>query len=401
MRMRPRRRRRLGQVIIPALFLFPTLMLFVYLIYETAKLSREKIRHQFAIDAAVFVEMTNYSDFLNRTAYVNGAFPMRIFDEGFYDFVLDCSMKAGCDPGATDKNRLWTVLCKRGVFPQRSGDCVPRHSDTYGSSDGSWNIRYGGDGSGKNSDAATIDEGTCYGGKSPCITILTGLEKDSDANSYWINWDDANQIYKLYVQIYQLLGSVEDAQYSVLNRLAQGHNFLKKSYWLNTGSDVNGAAAAANIFGSHMGDSQWVVGSGLKYHCYQYINFYGNKPTGSMFQPWQVFSPEGGPIQQPSPISGCGGLFQLMTVSKGIISSLNAPVTASQYGSRGVEVNQPWGGAGDNNVVSKNYFNHDFMTDFPGGGPAIHVSAAISGYGGAKPSVWPDPTPKFQVRTSP
>src|SRR3990167_9990070 len=72
---------RRGQIVIPAMLLFPTLFLFVYLIYETAKLSREKIKHQFAMDAAAFVEATNYSDFLNRTAYVNGAFPMRIRSE--------------------------------------------------------------------------------------------------------------------------------------------------------------------------------------------------------------------------------------------------------------------------------------------------------------------------------
>src|SRR3989338_2621014 len=83
-----------GQIVIPALFLFPTLMLFVFLIFETAKLSREKIRHQFAVDAAAFVEMTNYSDFLNRSAYVNGAFPMRIFREGFHETMLDCLGRA-------------------------------------------------------------------------------------------------------------------------------------------------------------------------------------------------------------------------------------------------------------------------------------------------------------------
>ena len=47
-------RSRRGQIVIPAMLMFPTLFLFVYLIYETAKLSREKIRHQFAIDAAAF-----------------------------------------------------------------------------------------------------------------------------------------------------------------------------------------------------------------------------------------------------------------------------------------------------------------------------------------------------------
>jgi hypothetical protein len=68
-----------------------------------------------------------------------------------------------------------------------------------------------------------------------------------------------------------------------------------------------------------------------------------------------------------------------------------------------VDVDQPWGGAGDNNVVSKNYFNHDFNTDFPDGGPKIHVSVGIDGYPwtSIKASVWPNPTPKFQVRTSP
>ena len=75
-------RGREGQLAIPSLFLLPSLFLFVYLIFETAKLSREKIRHQFALDAAAFIEMTNYSDFLNRSAYClrglrkwPGAFP--------------------------------------------------------------------------------------------------------------------------------------------------------------------------------------------------------------------------------------------------------------------------------------------------------------------------------------
>jgi hypothetical protein len=401
--MLSRRRGRLGQVIIPALFLFPTLMLFVYLIYETAKLSREKIRHQFAIDAAVFVEMTNYSDFLNRTAYVNGAFPMRIFDEGFYDTKLDCDMKTGCN-GAMS---LWWILCKRGVFPMRSGDCSSRQ-DYNNTSDKSWDIRYGGDGAGKNTSHPDM------GGD--VMTILTGLNPDDDANKFWLNWDDANQIYKLYVQIYQLLGSVEDAQYSVLTRLAQQHNFLKKSYWLNTGSDLNGAAAAANLFEAGIGSwglgSSCSPGSSLAYCCYPKINFYGNKPTGSMFQPWQVFSPEGGPVPMATPITGCNGLFQLMLVSDKLTGvqdgnpahngKLNASLSSSQYGSRGVAVNQLWGGAGDNFVVSKNYFNHDFAADFPGGGPAVHISVAIDGYGtGTKASVWPNPTPKFQVRTYP
>ena len=70
-----------GQLAIPFLFVFPSIFLFLFLIIETAKLSRQKIRHQFAIDTAAFLEMSNYSDLLNNSAYVNGAFPQSLFED--------------------------------------------------------------------------------------------------------------------------------------------------------------------------------------------------------------------------------------------------------------------------------------------------------------------------------
>src|SRR5581483_7915255 len=112
-----------GQILIPSLFVLPTLFLFVYLLFETAKLSREKIRHQFAADAAVFVEMTNYSDFLNRSAYVNGAFPMRIFYEGFHGTPMDCvnGTSDHC-PGSTSLDEL---LYANGAFPRSQHEPNP------------------------------------------------------------------------------------------------------------------------------------------------------------------------------------------------------------------------------------------------------------------------------------
>ena len=137
---------RTGQIVIPAMLLFPTLFLFVYLIYETAKLSREKIKHQFAMDAAAFVEATNYSDFLNRTAYVNGAFPMRIFDEGFKTTMIDCDQLDGC----SGPKSLWEIMCKNGDFPMAGGTCDPGAKNEY-KSEKSWDIAFGGlTGMGKN-----------------------------------------------------------------------------------------------------------------------------------------------------------------------------------------------------------------------------------------------------------
>ena len=70
-----------AQIVLPAILLIPTILLVIYLLFETAKLSREKIRHQFALDTAAFTELTSASQYLNATAYLNGAFPFRIFRE--------------------------------------------------------------------------------------------------------------------------------------------------------------------------------------------------------------------------------------------------------------------------------------------------------------------------------
>ncbi|MFA6003668.1 MAG: hypothetical protein WC881_06335 [Elusimicrobiota bacterium] len=375
--------RRRAQVVIPALFLFPTFMLFVYLIYETAKLSREKIRHQFAIDAAVFVEMTNYSDFLNRTAYVNGAFPMRIFHEGFYETKIDCDQKADC----RGPKRLWQIMCENGDFPMAGGTCAEGAKSEY-RSESSWDIKFGGGSVGQEKNS----------GNPPSLDATLDILTMDNANKFWINWDDANQVYKLYVQIYQLLGSVEDAQYSVLTRLSQQHNFLKKSYWLNTGESVQDAAEAARNFDGGIGN--WSTSGGrLKWMCYQNLNFYGNKPTGSAFQPWQVYSPSDpvtgkpGPVPVSPTINGCDGLFHFMWVSSNLTGQLRAPLSTSMW-SRGVPVTQLW-------TAPSNYFNYDFNNKFNQSRPGVHVTVAIDGFGGSKAAVWPDPTPKFQVHTYP
>jgi len=113
---------RRGQIIIPSVLLIPSLLLFVYLLFEITKLSREKIRHQFATDSAAFIEMTNYSDFFNRTAYVNGSFPHRIFKEAY-----------GCaEHGGPNEHLQYTagsgsicpydMLYEAGCFPRYEGD---------------------------------------------------------------------------------------------------------------------------------------------------------------------------------------------------------------------------------------------------------------------------------------
>jgi hypothetical protein len=374
---------RRGQIVIPALFVFPSLMLFIYLIYETAKLSREKIRHQFAIDAAAFVEMTNYSDFLNRTAYVNGAFPMRIFNEGFDDdYTIDCDKKVtDCGSKGSGK-KMRDLLYENGVFPTSK-----KHATGSGLDDEkTWDIAYDGTKfSSKNDPTPNLDHGlpNAAGGE-PALDILTW----QNAHDWWINWDEAQSIFRLYVNIYQLLGSVEQAQLEVLKRLSAGHNFLAKSYWLNTGENVGAAAEAVSSFDRN----STAFMSKTKAYCYAKIGFYGNHPTDPNFQGWEEYTVDTPDKRLEVPYSemcsntgGKKGLFQMMAVDPGEIQRMR----------RGYDVIQHWKAPG-------NFFNVDFNTGIKalnGGQPFVQARVTCGEASGA--AVWPSPTPKFQVRLYP
>ena len=103
---------RRGQILLPSLLVLPVLFLFVILICEVGKLSRDKIRQQFALDTAASLEMEQYTDTLNRLAYINGAFPDRIFREiygqswgSYYGAGLFPAAPAGVDESAA----VWPI----------------------------------------------------------------------------------------------------------------------------------------------------------------------------------------------------------------------------------------------------------------------------------------------------
>ena len=379
-------RSRAGQIFIPAMLMFPTLFLFVYLIYETAKLSREKIRHQFAMDAAAFVEMTNYSDFLNRTAYVNGAFPMRIFEEGYWDFKAECEGKVqNCS-----QKTYASLLYANGAFPHVDGAYQDGHKPETTLPGGQWKIEYEPGKFGmKNQNPPILDSPPPWGDGSKYYELFS-LD---DADHYWHPYDLATEIYKLYVQIYGLLGSVESAQFQVLKRLTQGstpHSFMQKSYWLNTGDPVGDATILATNFDHALGDFNHAVHA----NCIQHLDYWGNKHLNGGIQPYvpQKTTPDvdltaqGGAGCQSSD-NGNGGLFQIESLDDSMVTTLK----------KGLTIEIPW------SIPGKNFFNvpFDVLMNQAYPGRELHTTISVIGDQNNKPSVWPDPTPKFQVRQFP
>ena len=389
-------RSRGGQIVIPALLLFPTLFLFVYLIYETAKLSREKIRHQFAMDAAAFVEMTNYSDFLNRTAYVNGAFPMRIFEEGYSDFQQECEGKVATCPA---QRYYAKQLFDNGAFPHIGGTYPDgSHSPETTLPNGVWNIEYENTRFGfKNVNPPDVNR--VVAASPPDGNTAWELFPEDNADNYWHPWELATDIYKLYVQIYSLLGSVEDAQFQVLERLSSGHTFMQKSYWLNTGDPIGDAAVLSSSFNAALGVSDFK--SVVHAACLRKLDYWGNQKTsggGFAFQPFVPYKTTPDIDLTANGGAGCAnspdgpGLFQIEYLDGSMVNSSHSGTLQ-----RGLTIQMPW------SIPAKNFFNVDFVgmmaQQFPG--RELHTTISLIGDPKNSVSVWPDPTPKFQVRQFP
>jgi hypothetical protein len=197
----------------------------------------------------------------------------------------------------------------------------------------------------------------------------------------------------------------------VLKRLQADHNFLGKSYWLNTGGD-NAAVEMGRLKSSFAsgasGNDKWQKNTHVTFHCVQKVLFHGNQLVHTWGQPYQVWASDP-PPDMPQTIDDCkspGTLFQVATIRKDIIRSMRQPNGGNAYPGWPVEVAYALDPGSPNKY--ENYFNVDMqsvMAGADGGGPKVHTTVAIGGFG-IMPAVWaengsPAPTPKFQVRQYP
>ncbi len=374
---RPFRLSRKGQILIPSLLIIPSLMLFIYLIFETTKLSREKIRQQFAVDSAAFIQMGDYTNILNRTAYVNGAFPYRIFKEA-YECTAGCSsgteencMKKSDDTGAVC---TYKMLYDSGIIPKYKDD-VELQEATPLDNKSDWKIAFN-------------ETSRNHMNANPPVPedALTLITNDQGIKIY-IFWDPAIAIYKFYAQVYTMLGSVEQSQITVFERLTEDFNFFRKSYYLNANTDdcrdnpnLCGQDGVASPGGFR--ENRFTLGTDMLMHYVQKIIFHAKVPQSGL--PPYFLGKTNPPLQMPAP-----GLFQLATFSDSAMKTVG----------NGYHVYQGWD-------APSNYFNIDFRGKAAcreTGRPCVHalVASQCPQLKGGNNCVWPDPTPKYQTRLYP
>jgi len=365
----PRTARRAGQILIPSLLIIPSLLLFVYLLFETTKISREKIRQQFAVDSAAFIQMGDYTNLLNRTAYVNGAFPYRIFKEA-YECPPETPMQMASGSGETCP---FDMLYAAGAIP-KSKDDVKGSQPAALDDKKKWEIEF--------DPTARPD---FVGNPTSKITVSKfDLITQDQGVKIMLEWGTAIGYYKFYAQVYSLLGSVEESQWTVFDRLTESFNFFRKSYYLNANTPdcVNNPQTCGNdgLYSSGgFYSSKLTKGGNFFEHYIQTIEFYAKVFTGGSLPPYYLDMTS----------MSADGLFQLATVTDSALKKLGD----------GLDVYQGWD-------APSNYFSVDFSAIAKcnqTGRPCVHakITTQCPQLSSGNNCVWPDPTPKYQTRLYP
>lgn len=349
-----------AQIVLPAILLIPTILLVIYLLLETTKLSREKIRHQFALDTAAFTELTSASNYLNATAYTNGAFPFRLFRENFTPTEKVFGPKS--NPEQKELS-LYELFYRGGAFPALGDDgdwnSAPKDTDTE------WELKFYTEeseerSSWNNPNPPNISDQTFY----PVMS-------KNYADNYAIGWNP--DAVKLYVLIYYFLSQIYEDQKNVYLKLSKEGEFFRKGYYLNVGSggcklSECGREGAKN-FKEYKVQTEPVYIKKIKFY---YVN-----PDDYSDETREI------PFDLEEQEMFDGRLYQYSYVSRSYASKLRRLY-------KGIDVTQPF-------KAPSNYFNVN-LEKFR---PRNHVRAALQCTKESNNCIWPNPTPKYQVRLFP
>jgi len=351
-----------GQFLLPSVLLVPIVLLVIYLIYETAKLSREKIRQQFALDAAAFVELQPAATYLNASAYVNAAFPYRVFRDNMTTKLTFTNPKGNAKQ---EELSVYDFFYRSGAFP---GPADPKAPGSWNPKDTdlTWKLQYAKDtrkGWEVENPKSVGDDPITLG--SPEVAEAYQVDDTLFFDGLWF-----------YITVYNLFGDIFTKQGDIYDKISAGGMFFKKSYYLNTGTcnesecGREGAAAFSNlkiklspfyIKNAKLWWSEFFYAGGKQYQ-------QGNKSTTMTVKKMGI----------PS-----GQLFQFSFLDSSSRSTLRRL-------KGGIDVTQPF-------RAPDNWFNVDLQSY----NPHVHATVFLECPADSNNCVWPQATSKYQVILEP
>lgn len=348
-----------GQILVPSLFVFPSLVLFAILIVEVAKLSQQKVLMQFAIDTSVFMEASQASDMANRMAYLNSPWPTRVFQQADGKFINwpVTNYSGGSVPGKTN---VAEIFLRNGVYPGSIEEGAVATPPGEG-----WKGRFRALVPGKPGDASPPDP--------QLVAMRNSLNTERPPEDLGtlvpFTYEDIDQLnfpdYESAIQWYQEIYAV----YSYLNQLSTMVKlvyeklhavFFEKTFWLNTGFKID-----KNLAPSIMR---------IQEHKTMRVRLWYTRQDNQLGAPI--------PYSNESEIKAGSnvGMWQLSTVEE---LAQQSPLHVFNFG------NYYYAGP-------PNHFGIVYRDLFNGYDPYVTASAEVSGG-----RVWPDPMPTFQVRLRP
>lgn len=375
---------RKAQIVLPAILLIPTILLVIYLLFETAKLSRFKIRNQFALDSAAFIELTSYSNFLNAVAYVNGAFPFRVFRENMTDTIKKTDPQAE----GPDEISYYDLFRLAGAFPAMADiNSNPKENA------GRWELKYVEapsdtetdleEGMGRpknwNTENPKVSESTNYGiNRKELVKNYDYFFLMSDEDNSNQNNDEESGIMApitLYIAVYKMFENIYESQKKVYERLTEGGEFFRKSFYYNSSScklSQCGKEGVRSFKDYSLGlESIRLNNMAWFYKAKDLSTGYTSDVEKLLFESsnekYKKFMP----------------LYQFSYLDKSTRSKMKKLYT-------GVDVREPI-------VPPDNYFRVNVKKYVQ----KLHVRAAVQCTSDNNNCVWPNPTPKYQVRLFP
>lgn len=353
-----------GQILLPAVLLIPTILLAIYLIYETAKLSREKIRNQFAIDTAAFTEVSTASNFLNASAYVSAPFPYRVLGE-----VLKPDEKVlVAEQFATNQEplSLYDYVYQAGGFP-----AMENPGEQPAPDDKTWKLEYY---------QGTRDEWM----KEPPefdSEALYIVGSSDIADTHKVNKEYATSALKNYLVTYYTLGNIFKDQQTVYGKLSDSNNLFKKAYFLNA------ITCKESECGENAISSLKNFKVDLQDNSIKNVKIYFKTESGGVrsveLDLMEAFKAGTDPNTGEDIMETLGELFQFASLKSGFKSKLKRM-------RKGRTLVQPFD-------APSNYFNVNLKKYKP----RVKVKVALQCTADDNNCVWPESTPKYQVRTYP
>ena len=229
---------RKAQILLPAVLLAPIFILVIYLLFETAKVSMYKVRHQSALDTAVYAQMSSASTYLNAVAYTNASLAHRIMYE-YADNVLPPA------PGNTsgEKITIFDLFYKGGAFPVIGPDYTTGINPPPTPEENSWGIKYytgqevdgiGNDLEPSGDRSAWMKEDPKEPGDNDVFPIMSKQLTDQVFFDIMDDNGPARGMLNTYLLTYAYLGDLYDSQDYAYKESVKNARYFREAYYLNS-----------------------------------------------------------------------------------------------------------------------------------------------------------------------